>query len=260
MRALSLAALLLAVPAVAQTTPRTSSADPRADPSQPFNQTADQMRRDPTGISTNTVAPSDGADEMVIENPTLDDRSFTTLDRDVRTLGQSPDAMRYSQERDALRRDYDALGATPTPEARMGVMNRYEDLNSSVGMSRMNMASRTEYFRMADARLAGYDRDIMAARRQFSSASGNARAERARELIMLRRQRNMYRDDVYSVRGAGQSGFEDARRATAPNLSRYDTEFRTGRRTMMRNSMTMDPSMPVGQRPAGQMQQPAPRN
>ncbi len=255
MRALPLAALLLAAPAFAQTQPRPTSADPRADPSQPFGRTADQMRADPTGISASTVSPGDrAADDVVIENPTLDDRSFSALDRDMHALGQNPDAARYGQQRDALRRDYDALGATPTPEARMGVMTRYEDLNASVGMSRMNMASRDDYFRMADGRISGYDREITAARRQFDSATGDARAERAAALIRLRSQRNQYRNDVYSVRGAGRSGFEDARRTAAPSLMRYDTEFRTGRRSMMQTGVA-DPSMPAGQRPAGQMQQ-----
>lgn len=255
MRALSLAALLVAAPALAQTQPRPTSADPRADPSRPFGQTADQMRADPTGISASTVSPGDrAADDVVIENPTLDDRSFTALDRDMRALGQNSDAARYTAQRDALRRDYDALGATPTPEARMGVMTRYEDLNASVGMSRMGTASRAEYFRMADASLAGYDRQIAASRRSFDSATGDARAERAAALIRLRSQRNRYRNDVFSVRGAGASGFEDARRTAAPTLSRYDSEFRTGRRAMMAQPGMMDPSMPAGQMQNGQMQ------
>ena len=249
MRALPLAALLLAAPVFAQTQPRSSSADPRADPSQPFNQTADQLRADPTGISASTVRPNDFSDDVVVENPTLDARSFTTLDRDLRALGQNPDATRYSQERDALRRDYDALGANPTAEARMGVMSRYQDLNASVGMARMNTASRTDYFRMADDRIASYDRDIMAARRQFDTATGDARAERAAELIRLRSQRNQYRNEVYSVRGAGRSGFEDARRAAAPNLMRYDTEFRTGRRNMRMQGTTTAPA--PGAQPMG---------
>ncbi len=236
MRALSLAALLLAAPAFAQTQPRTSTADPRADPSQPFNQTADQLRADPTGIRASTVTPRDAADAVVIENPTLDDRAFVTLDRDVRSLGESADAMRYRQERDALRREYDALGANATPEARMGVNARYQTLNSSVMASRMNTSPRADYFRMADMRIAGYDRDIMAARRQFDAATGDARAERAAQLIRLRGQRNMYRNEIYSVRGAGRSGFEDARRMAAPNLTRYDTEFRSGRDAMMRGT------------------------
>ncbi|HEX8299261.1 MAG TPA: collagen-like protein [Rubricoccaceae bacterium] len=233
MRSFPLAALLLAAPAFAQTAPTTGTADARADASQPFNQTADQLRADPTGIDTRTVTPRDGADVLVLRNPTLDTRSFDRLDRDVRSLGQDPNAARFAQERDALRRDYDALGATATPEARMRVMQRYEDLDASVAMSRMNMASRADFFRMADDRMQAYDRDIQASRAAFLSATGDARAERAAELIRLRRQRDMYRNEVFSVRGAGASGFEAARRTAAQNLSRYDTEFRTGRRNLM---------------------------
>ena len=236
--ALAAIALLTAAPAIAQTRPATSTADPRADASQPANQVADQLRDDPTGISANTVTPNDYSDDVTLDNPTLDDRSMSRLDRDVRALGNNPDAMRYGQQRDDLRRDYQALGANPTPEARMGVMQRYEDLNASVGMSRMNTASRNDYFDMADSRIDAYDRGIDAARRDFDSATGDARAERAQELIRLRHQRNMYRDQVFSVRGAGRSGFEDARRSAAPTLSRYDTEYRQMRHDMMmRGSM-----------------------
>ena len=234
---LAAAALLAAAPALAQTRPARSTADPRADASQPFNQVADQMRPDPTGISTNTVTPQDESDDVTLNNPTLDDRSFSRLDRDVRSLGNDPDAMRYGQQRDAIRRDYDALGTTATPEARMGVMQRYEDLNSSVGMSRMNMASRDDYFRQADGRISAYDSGIDAARRSFDSATGADRAVRAQQLIGLRRQRNMYRDEVFGVRGAGRSGFDAARRGAATNLSRYDTQFRQSQRDMMRGTM-----------------------
>ncbi len=230
---LAAAALLAAAPALAQTRPQRSTADPRADASQPASQVSDQLRRDPTGISTNTISPSNTADDAVLANPTLDDRSFTRLDSDVRALGNSPDAMRYGQQRDAIRRDYQALGANPTAEARMGVMQRYNDLNSSVGMSRMTTAPSSDYFRMGDERLAGYDREIATARRGFDSATGNARSERAQELIALRRQRNMYRDQIFSVRGAGRRGFESARSAASPNLSRIDTEFRQMRHDQM---------------------------
>ncbi len=236
--ALAVAALLAAAPALAQTRPATSTADPRADASQPASQVSDQLRPDPTGIRANTVTPNDYADDVVLDNPTLDDRSFSRLDRDVRSLGTNPDAQRYGQQRDAIRRDYDALGTTATPEQRMGVMQRYNDLNSSVGMSRMNMASRNDYFRMGDDRLAAYDREITNARRGFDTATGNARSERALELIRLRRQRDMYRNEVFSVRGAGRSGFENARSMATPNLSRIDSEFRQMRRDqMMRGTM-----------------------
>ena len=52
------------------------------------------MRADPTGIEARTVAPRDGADVVVRENPTPDTRSVERLDRDVRTLGQDPNAAR----------------------------------------------------------------------------------------------------------------------------------------------------------------------
>ncbi len=236
--ALAAVALLAAAPALAQTRPQTSTADPRADASQPASQVADQLRSDPTGISANTVTPVDNADDVVLDNPTLDDRSFTRLDRDVRALGNSPDATRYGQQRDALRRDYQALGTGATPEQRMGVTQRYNDLNSSVVMSRMAMATPSDYFRMGDERIAAYDGEIAVARRDFDRATGNARSERAQELIRLRRQRDTYRDQIFSVRGAGRRGFENARQMAAPNLSRIDTEFRQMRRDQtMRGTM-----------------------
>ena len=242
---LAAAALLAASPALAQTQPARSTADPRADASQPFNQVADQMRPDPTGISTNTVTPRDNSDDVILNNPTLDDRSFSRLDRDVRSLGNNPEAMQYGQQRDAIRRDYDALGTNATPEQRMGVSQRYDDLNSSVAMSRMNTASRDDYFRQANNRIATYDRSIDAARRGFDTATGDDRAVRAQQLIGLRRQRNMYRDEVFSVRGAGRSGFDAARRNAATNLSRYDTQFRQSQRDMMRGT-TMSPGQNGG--------------
>ena len=272
MRRLSLAALalLLAAPVAAQTGVPRPTADPRADPSQPFGQTADQIRADPTGIDTRTVTDGEGNDAAVLENTTLDDPTgtaprpaggtagrmampamaapdFSRLDRNVRTLGTDPNAARYSQERDAIRRDYDALGATPAMDARMAVMNRYEDLDATVGMSQMNLAPRSDYFRMADSRVSMYDRDIEASRMAFSSATGDARAERAAGLIGLRRQRDQYRSSVFEVRGAGASGFDAARRSAAPTLSRYDTDFRTARRSSMRSGQRMDGRMMNGQ-------------
>ena len=61
------------------------------------------MRADPTGIEARTVAPRDGADVVVRENPTLDTRSVERLDRDVRTLGQDPNAARSVTGRERAR-------------------------------------------------------------------------------------------------------------------------------------------------------------
>ena len=291
-----LAAVLVTVLAAApsaQTTavPRTT-ADPRADPSAPLDRTSDQLRPDPTGIRAGTVSDNQTRDARVIENPTIGTTpqgqmtgqtqtgrtaarpmdgmgqdmaapDFARLDRDLRGLGTDPNTARYSQERDAIRRDYDALGTTATMDARMGVARRYEDLNASVGASRMSRAARADYFRMGDDQIRMYDRDIEAARMGFSNATGDMRAERAVEIIRLRRQRDQYRNDVFEVRGAGASGFDAARRSAAQNLSRYDTDFRTARReSMMRGSMGAQPmndSMgngSMGTQPA----RPAPRN
>ena len=251
MRFLSLTALAvcLAAPALAQETPPQQTTDPRADPAAPFSQTADMMRDDPSGVDTRTVDYEAGS-ARVLENPTLDnpagaDRMGTVtvggldrLDRDVRALGNDPDAMRYQQERDAIRRDYDAMGTTATPQDRMDVGNRFEMLTSSVRAARMNRASRDDYFRMADDRLRMYDREVEAARMDYQNATGAMRAERARDLVRLRRQRDSYRNEVFDVRGAGRSGFEAARRSAAPNLQRYDTEFQNARReSMMRGTM-----------------------
>jgi len=258
MRLLSLTALatVLASAPQAQTEAPRTTADPRADPSVPVQRAADELRADPTGIDTRTVTDNQRTDAAVTERAdgtTADmpmDRAagqmdmpmgrqmdmrqdFDRLDRDVRALGTDPSAARYSQERDAIRRDYDALGADATPEARMALMNRYEDLDAGVSASRMNMSNRNDYFRMSDNRLGMYDRDIESVRTGYSSATGNARAERAVDLIRLRRQRDMYRNEVFNVRGAGQSGFEGARRTSSQNLMRYDTDFRTARREAM---------------------------
>ena len=200
---------VLAVAPSAQTTsvPRTT-ADPRADPSAPLDRTADQLRPDPTGIRAGTVSDSQTRDAQVVEDPTIGTTptpqgragtmgqttragqpmagqasappmdgmgqdmapDFTRLDRDLRGLGTDPNAARYSQERDAIRRDYDALGTAATMDARMGVARRYEDLNASVGASRMSRANRADYFRMSDDQVRMYDRGIEAARMGFSNA------------------------------------------------------------------------------------------
>lgn len=262
MRLLSLTALTvcLAAPAVAQNDVPQQTADPRANPAAPFGQTADQLRADPTGIDARTVQTDQMRDARVLENPTVDnpagaDRMGTVtvgdldrLDRDVRTMGDDPDMQRYQQEGATIRRDYDALGTTPTPQDRMDVMNRYQALDANVRAARMNRANRADYFRMADDRLGMYDRDIESARADYMNETGNMRAERARDLIQLRRQRDMYRNDVFDVRGAGRSGFDDARRTAAPNLMRYDTDFRNMRHeSMMRGTMT-SPGMNGGMR------------
>lgn len=248
MRLLSLATLatLLASAPSAQTEAPRTTADPRADPSVPVQRAADELRRDPTGIDTRTVSDNQTSDARVTERAadmpmdgSMDMRpGFDRLDRDVRALGNNPDAGRYGQERDAIRRDYDALGANPSMEARMGVMRRYEDLDATVSASRMSTSPRTDYFRMSDDRLGMYDRNIEAVRMGYTAATGNDRSQRAVDLIRLRRQRDMYRNEVYNVRGAGQSGFDSARRTSSQNLSRYDTDFRTARReAMMRDTM-----------------------
>ena len=260
MKLLSLAALatLLASAPSAQTEAPRPTADPRADPSVPASRAADALRPDPTGIDpqrgSETPMPMGQAARRPMDRTTdqpMDMRAgFDRLDRDVRALGSDPGAARYAQERDAVRRDYDALGTAATPEQRMAVMNRYEDLDASVSASRMSMASRADYFRMSDDRLRMYDRDLESVRMGFSSATGDDRAERAADLIRLRRQRDLYRNEVFDVRGAGQSGFDSARRTAGTNLSRHDTDFRTARReSMMRD--TMGQSMPNGQMPQG---------
>ncbi len=269
----ALATLLASAPAAQTEVPQTTT-DPRADPSVPVQRAADELRRDPTGIDTRTVTDGTGRDATVTEraagtpapmsmdrptgrtgnapmDPQMDMRAgFDRLDRDVRALGSDPAAARYSQERDAVRRDYDALGTAATPEQRMAVMTRYEDLDANVSASRMGMASRADYFRMSDARIGMYDRDLESVRMGFSSATGDDRAERAADLIRLRRQRDLYRNEVFNVRGAGQSGFDSARRTAGTTLSRVDTDFRTARR----ESMTRDGMGQSMQN--GQMQQP----
>lgn len=243
MRFLSLTALTvcLAAPALAQTNVPRQTADPRADPSVPASQVSDRLRADPTGIEARTVQTNEMRDARVIENPTLSTSDFDRLDRDMRTLGTTPDMTRYSQERDAIRRDYDALGTSATPQDRMDVMNRYQGLDANVRASRMTLSTRDAYFRMADDQIRMYDRDIEAARMGYTSATGNMRAERARDLIGLRRQRDTYRNAVYDVRGAGRTGFDAARRTAAPNLMRTDAEFRDARRESMMRGSTMSP-------------------
>ena len=249
-RSLSLAVLatLFAAAPSAQTpgTTSTTTADPRANPAVPYDQAADRLGTDPTGINTATTSDNRTSNARVIENPNFGENQgvvsvggLDRIDRDVRSLGTDSNAARYGQESTQIRRDYEALGQSPAMDAQMGVQRRYEDLDASVGASRMNGASRTDYFRMADSRLAGYDSGIEAARMRFASATGNDRSEIARDLIGLRRQRDLYRNEVYTVRGAGRSGFDEARRTAAPNLTKVDTDFRTARReSMMRGSMS----------------------
>lgn len=250
---LAVLATLFAVAPMAQTGAPETTADPRADPSQPFDQTADKLRTDPTGITTGTVETNRMSNAQVVEDPTLGNLpnipqgrgtvtvgnpDFQSLDRDVRAAGTDPNAGRYGQERDVIRRDYEALDANAAMEARMNVTRRYDDLSASLSSSRMSNASRNEYFQMGNDRLTMYDRDIQSARMDYMNAPGDMKAEQAQKLIHLRRQRDMYRNDLYDVRGAGRSGFDAARRMASPNLSRYDTDFRNARRDMMmRGSM-----------------------
>jgi len=259
-RFLSLAALatVLSVAPSAQTQVPTTTADPRADPSVPVQRAADQLRPDPTGIDARTVSDNQTTNAAVTTRGAttsmqMDMRpDFDRLDRDVRAVSTDPNSARYGQERDAIRRDYDALGTTATPEQRMAVTRRYEDLDASVYASRSNMAPRNDYFRMADERMMMYDRDIEATRMGYSSATGNARSEMAMDLIRLRRQRDMYRNEVYNVRGAGASGFEAARTSSASNLNRYDTDFRNARReAMMRGGMAPMGAPAPGTQPMG---------
>lgn len=124
-------------------------------------------------------------------------------------------------------------------QSRTDYDRRYDELAGNVYRARlMSARNRTDYIQAANDRVGTYDDQIQGLRMQYDAASGTARSDRARDLIQLRRQRDAYRDQVFSARGMTRTGFDDTvRRRTTDTLTRADADFTRARREVMMRPM-----------------------
>lgn len=209
-----LAAALLAVPVVSAQTPpgRTDSDRMRMEPQMTYQADIDRLGRDLDGLN---------------RTMTGDMRS------DYTTFRQSYDQLRQMTPRT------DMSDPAAARQARMDYDQRYNELAGSVYRARlMSARNRTDYIEAANDRIGAYDDQIRSVRGQYESATGDARVDMAQDLIRLRRQRDGYRDRVYSTRGMTRRGFDDAMRRQATDaLTRADADFNRARRDAM---MRMD--------------------
>ncbi len=177
-----------------------------------------------------------------------DQEDLDRLGRDLDDLDRTMTGDMRS-DYDAYRQSYDELRqSTPSTDvsdpaaarqARMDYNRRYDELSGNVYRSRlMSARNRNDYVDAANRRVDDYDQQIGAVRRSYDAATGDARADMAKDLIQLRRQRDAYQNQVYSTRGMTRSGFDDAaRRRATDTLSRADADFTRARREAMMRSM-----------------------
>ena len=212
-RTLLLAAVVAAAPAVSaqQTTTRTT------DPAAPDDQAEYQADLDRLGRDLDRL-----------------DRSMTgDMRSDYTTYRQSYDQLRQATP------SRDMADPAAARQARMDYDARYDELAGNVYRARlMSARNRADYVQAAGDRVGVYDDQIRSMRTRYDAATGDARADMARDLIGLRRQRDAYRDQVFTTRGMTRSGFDDTvRRRATDTLSRADADFRRMRRESMSRSM-----------------------
>lgn len=168
------------------------------------------------------------------------DRLGQNLDQLDRSIGDDmrADYTTYRESYDQLRTDADGTDMSD-PEAAAEARMQYDQLSNTVYRARLTSApTRDAYLRAATDRMDAYDAQIGDLRMRYQGATGDMRSDYAQDLISLRRQRDMYRNEVYSTRGMTRSGFDDAARRRATDaLTRYDTDFNSARRDAMMRSM-----------------------
>lgn len=173
-------------------------------------------------------------------------RDLDRLDRSM-TGDMRADYTGYRESYDQLRQatpSTDMTDPEAARQARTDYGTRYDELAGNVYRARLTSArDRADYIEAADGRVGAYDDQINAMRTRYDAATGDARADMAQDLIRLRRQRDAYRDQVYSTRGMTRSGFDDATRQRATDtLTRSDADFMRARReAMMRSTTGMAP-------------------
>ena len=171
------------------------------------------------------------------------DREIQALDREARADARA--------DLDGIVADYDDLRTTyggdavsdpvAADRATEDYTERYDQIAGRVYRARLDAASnRNAYARVASDRVDLYDEQIADLRTRYDAATGDDRAEYARDVIALRRQRDAYRTEAFRARRAD---FDSAtRRRTTDRLAGIDAEFRTARRDAMgRMDGNMDP-------------------
>lgn len=173
------------------------------------------------------------------------DREIQMLNREARTDMRS-DLDGVTADYDDLRTTYDGDAISDpaaVARARQGYATRYDEISGRVYRARLDAApNRSVFTQRATDRVDLYDQQINDLRTQYQSASADDRATYAQDLIRLRKQRDTYRDEVYSARGARSAEFNDAaRRSATDRLSQLDADFRSARRDAMMRMYGMDP-------------------
>ena len=198
----------------------------------------------PAVSAQQTPTTRTGTDYPVDDQADLD-RLGRDLDRLDRTMtgDMRSDYDTYRQSYDQLRQStptMDMSDPAAARQARMDYDRRYDELAGNVYRARLTSArDRNDYFDAAGSRVDDYDRQIDAMRERYDAATGDARVDMAQDLIRLRRQRDAYRDQVYSTRGTTRAGFDDAARRRATDaLSRADADFARTRREVMMGPMS----------------------
>lgn len=215
-----LLAALLAAPVVSAQTDRM---DNRAD--------ADQTDADRMGMDPQMSYQAD-IDRLGRDLDQLDRSMTGEMRGDYTTYRESYDELRE------MTSQTDMPDPVAARQSRMDYDRRYDELAGTVYRARLSSArTRADYVDAANDRIGAYDDQIRDLRTGYDTATGNARADRAQDLIGLRRQRDAYRDQVYSTRGTTRTGFDDARRRATDALTRADTDFSRARREAMTRSM-----------------------
>ena len=213
-RTLFLLSALLAAPAVSAQTPATDRTMDRTAPDYQMEYQADLDRL--------------GRDL---------DRLDRTMTGDMRS-----DYTTYRQSYDQLRQatpSMDMSDPAAARQARMDYDRRYDELAGNVYRARlMSARDRADYIGAANDRVTAYDDQIGSLRTRYDAATGDDRVDLAQDLIQLRRQRDAYRNEVFSTRGMTRSGFDDTmRRRATDTLVRADADFQRARRDAMTRSM-----------------------